>query len=40
MGWEQMEKQEKEEKMLEDYQALDQSIAQSTIRVLLGGKEY
>ena len=39
MGWEQMEKQEKEEKMLEDYQALDQSIAQSTIRVLLGGKE-
>ena len=26
MGWEQMEKQEKEEKMLEDYQALDQSL--------------
>lgn len=38
LKWEQMEKKEKGESMLKDYQVIDESIAQGTIQVLLGEK--
>lgn len=37
LRWEKEEKQKKEERMCKDYQVLDESIAQSTIQVLLKG---